>query len=68
MHGMNDLHRSVKDAPYTLTRPGTVLYRETLRSHIGVDEDYALLTGDGLRTFRRNAVHLGLLALKMQLN
>ena len=26
MHGMNDLHRFVKDASYTLTRPGTVFY------------------------------------------
>jgi len=50
----NDLHRSVKDA-LTLTRPGTVFYCATLRSHTGV-EDYALLTGEGLRTFRWNVV------------
>jgi len=52
----NDLHRSMKDASYTLTRPGTAFCCETLRSHTGVDEDYALLTGEGLRTFRWNVV------------
>jgi len=56
MHGMNDLHRSVKDASYKLTRPGTVFYCETFRSHTGVDEDYAVLTGEGLRTFRWDVV------------
>ena len=49
----NDLH--TKDASYTLTRPDTVFYCETLRSHMGVEE-YALLSGEGLRTFRWNVV------------
>jgi hypothetical protein len=51
----NDLHRSVKDASYIVTRPGLLFY-ETWRSHTGVDEDYALWTGEGLRTFRWNVV------------
>ena len=51
----NDLHRSAKDASYTVTRPGTV-FCETWRSHTRVDEDYTLSTGKGLRTFRWNAV------------
>ena len=33
-----------------------LLLCETWRSHTGVDEDYALSTGEGLRTFRRNVV------------
>ena len=45
-----------KDTSYTVTWPGTVFSCETLRSHTGVDEDYALLTGEGLRTFRWNVV------------
>ncbi len=33
-----------------------VFYYVRYRSHKGVDEDYALLTGEGLRTFRWNVV------------
>jgi hypothetical protein len=33
-----------------------LLFCETLRFHTGVDEDYALLTGEGLQTFRWKAV------------
>jgi len=33
-----------------------VLFYETWRSHTGVDEVYALLTGEGLRTFQWNVV------------
>jgi hypothetical protein len=49
------LHRSVKDASYTVTRPSTIFYavRHVLT---GVDEDYALSTGEGLQTFRWNVV------------
>ena len=43
--------RSVKDASYTITRPGTVSY--SVRHD---DEDYGLSTGEGLRTFRWNVV------------
>jgi len=38
-----------------VTHSNTV-FREIWRSHTCVDEDYALSTGDGLRTFRWNAV------------
>jgi len=33
-----------------------MVFCETSRSHTGVDEDYALLTGEGLQTFRWNVV------------
>ena len=53
----NDLHRSVKDASYTVNSAWHgLLFRERWRSHKGVDEDYALLTGEGLRMFRLNVV------------
>ena len=34
----------------------SLLFCETWRSHTGVDEDYALPTGEGLQTFRWNTV------------
>jgi len=61
MHGMkicqlwgfcecgNDLHIS------NLARHG-ILICKTWRSHTGVDEDYALSTGEGWRTFRWNVM------------
>ena len=42
---------------------------ETWRSETGVDEDYVLSTGGGLRNFQWNIVlHLGLLTLKIKVN
>ena len=51
----NHLYRSIKDVSYTGTRPSTVFCFETWSCHTGVDEDYVLSTGEGLRTFRWNA-------------
>jgi len=77
IHGMKNMfsmgllecgndHRSIKDASYTVTGPGTVFY-SVRRSHIGVDEDFALLTGEGLQMFRWN-VGRWPLALKIKVN
>jgi hypothetical protein len=43
-----------------------LLFRETWHSPTGVDEAYAMSTGEGLRMFRWNVVHLRLLTLKMK--
>jgi hypothetical protein len=44
----NDPHRSVKDASYTVTRPGMVFYS------VRHDVLTQVSTGEGLRTFRLN--------------
>jgi len=46
---------SVKDVSYTVTRHG-LLCCQTWCSHTGVDEHYALSTGEGSPTFRWNVV------------
>jgi len=52
----NDLHICERRIIHSNSVRHGVLFCETWRSHTGVDEDYAVSTGEGWRTFRWNAV------------
>ena len=62
MHGMNNttsmellwIHK--RRVTHSNSARHDVLFCMAWRSHTGVDEDYAPSTGEGLRTFRCNAV------------
>jgi len=81
MHGMKNMfsmglcecgnvrHRSVKDASYTVTRPGMVFYSvsyDVLTQVLMAITPCRLVKGYG--RFGRMCLHLGLLALKMKVN
>jgi hypothetical protein len=68
--GGNDLHRSIKDSSHTATRPGTVFYSErhaVLTQVLMKIMSCRLVKGYGCFGGTQ-CLHLGLLALKMNVN